>query len=366
MLKVMIAPVTPFQQNCSIVWDDETMEGTAVDPGGDFDMLQQAIDEQGIKVTKVLLTHGHVDHASAAGTMAEHYGVKIEGPHRDDLFLIEGLPASGAQVQFPGLQAVRARPLAGERRDGEPRQPHLRCRALPRPHAGPCRVRAQAVEDRLRRRRAVPGLDRPHAIFPRGNHDQLAVVDPRAACGRSATTSSSCRATARPRPSAGSARPTPTSPICCSTTERREMVERQRRAGLQGADRDAALDLAHDRQGEQLADQEFLVVRQIGHDDFEQIVDGAGDHVAGDHLGHGEHRVLEAAGAVVGMALDAHADEDGEAEADPRAIERRAIGTRCSPRAPGASPGAGRATATGRCSPPDRHWPAGRPPAARR
>ncbi len=117
MLKVMIAPVTPFQQNCSIVWDDETMEGTAVDPGGDFDMLKQAIDEQGIKVTKVLLTHGHVDHASAAGTMAEHYGVKIEGPHKDDLFLIEGLPEVGPQVQFPGLQAVRARPLAGERRD---------------------------------------------------------------------------------------------------------------------------------------------------------------------------------------------------------------------------------------------------------
>ena len=101
MLKVMIAPVTPFQQNCSIVWCDETMEGTAVDPGGDFDMLKEAIAQQGIKVTKVLLTHGHVDHASAAGTMAEHYGVKIEGPHKDDLFLIEGLPNSGAKYNFP-------------------------------------------------------------------------------------------------------------------------------------------------------------------------------------------------------------------------------------------------------------------------
>ena len=101
MLKVMIAPVTPFQQNCSIVWCDETMEGTAVDPGGDFDMLKQAIAEQGIKVTKVLLTHGHVDHASAAGTMAEHYGVKIEGPHRDDLFLIEGLPSRARKYNFP-------------------------------------------------------------------------------------------------------------------------------------------------------------------------------------------------------------------------------------------------------------------------
>ena len=104
MLKVLIAPVTPFQQNCSIVWCEETMEGTAVDPGGDFDMLKEAIAENGIKVTKVLLTHGHVDHASAAGTMAEHYGVKIEGPHKDDLFLIEGLPASGKKYNFPAYK----------------------------------------------------------------------------------------------------------------------------------------------------------------------------------------------------------------------------------------------------------------------
>ena len=100
----MIAPVTPFQQNCSLVWCQDTMEGTAVDPGGDFDMLRQAIDEQGIKITKVLLTHGHVDHASAAGTMAEHYGVEIVGPHQDDLFLIEGLPESGRKYNFPAYK----------------------------------------------------------------------------------------------------------------------------------------------------------------------------------------------------------------------------------------------------------------------
>ena len=104
MLKVMIAPVTPFQQNCSIVWDSDTMEGTAIDPGGDFELLKQTIDEQGIKVTKVMLTHGHVDHASAAGTMAEHYGVKIEGPHKDDLFLIERLPESGRKYNFPAYK----------------------------------------------------------------------------------------------------------------------------------------------------------------------------------------------------------------------------------------------------------------------
>lgn len=104
MLKVMIAPVTPFQQNCSIIWCDETMQGAAVDPGGDFDHLQAAIDQQGIQVAKVLLTHGHVDHASAAGTMADHYGVRIEGPHRDDLYLIEGLPESGAKYNFPAYK----------------------------------------------------------------------------------------------------------------------------------------------------------------------------------------------------------------------------------------------------------------------
>jgi glyoxylase-like metal-dependent hydrolase (beta-lactamase superfamily II) len=112
MLKVMIAPVTPFQQNCSIVWCDETMEGTAVDPGGDFDMLKEAIAQQGIKVTKVLLTHGHVDHASAAGTMAEHYGVKIEGPAPGRSVPDRGPARLRRQVQLPGLQAVRARPLA--------------------------------------------------------------------------------------------------------------------------------------------------------------------------------------------------------------------------------------------------------------
>ena len=225
MLKVMIAPVTPFQQNCSIVWCDETMEGTAVDPGGDFDMLKEAIAQQGIKVTKVLLTHGHVDHASAAGTMAEHYGVKIEGPHEDDLFLIEGLPASGAKYNFPAYK-----PFVPDRwlTNGETvsaRQPHLRRRALPRPHAGPRRVRAQARQGGLRRRRAVPGLDRPHGFSarqPRAAPD----LDPHSGYGRSATTSPSCPATARRRPSAGSARPIPSSPTCCSTTTKRKRRSR--------------------------------------------------------------------------------------------------------------------------------------------
>ncbi len=213
----MIAPVTPFQQNCSIVWCDETMEGTAVDPGGDFDMLKQAIDQQGIKVTKVLLTHGHIDHASAAGTMAEHYGVKIEGPHEDDLFLIEEPAGVGEEVQFSGLQAVRARPAG--RRTARPSasatSPSTWCIA-------PAIRRATSCSTNKSEKVAFVGdVLFPGSIgrtdFPRGNHEQLLTSIPKRLWPL-ATTSPSSPATARPRPSAGNARPTPTSPTSISTT----------------------------------------------------------------------------------------------------------------------------------------------------
>ena len=100
MLKVSVLPVTPFQQNCSLVWSETTREGALVDPGGDFDRLQQAIVETGMIVTKVLLTHGHVDHASAAGMIARAHGVPIEGPHEEDRYLIEGLPESNRKYGF--------------------------------------------------------------------------------------------------------------------------------------------------------------------------------------------------------------------------------------------------------------------------
>ena len=67
-----IIPVTPFQQNCTLVWDDETKEGVVVDPGGDADRLLEAIQQAGIKVQRILLTHGHLDHAGAAAELADH------------------------------------------------------------------------------------------------------------------------------------------------------------------------------------------------------------------------------------------------------------------------------------------------------
>jgi glyoxylase-like metal-dependent hydrolase (beta-lactamase superfamily II) len=92
-----IIPVTPFEQNCSLVWDQETMAGVVVDPGGDAARIQAAIEQTGVQVQRILLTHGHLDHAGAAAELAEALGVPIEGPHRADAFLLDSLPEQGAR-----------------------------------------------------------------------------------------------------------------------------------------------------------------------------------------------------------------------------------------------------------------------------
>jgi len=105
-LKAFIIPVTPFQQNCSLVFDEDAKVGAIVDPGGDVAVILDAIRKSGINVQKILLTHGHLDHAGGAAELREALGVKIEGPHREDLFLLESLPQSGAKYGMAGLRAV--------------------------------------------------------------------------------------------------------------------------------------------------------------------------------------------------------------------------------------------------------------------
>jgi glyoxylase-like metal-dependent hydrolase (beta-lactamase superfamily II) len=93
-LKAAIVPVTPFQQNCTLLWDEHSKRGVVVDPGGDLDRIQAGLDQVGCKPEKILLTHGHIDHAGGAAALAEKLGsVPIEGPHLADKFLLDGLLA---------------------------------------------------------------------------------------------------------------------------------------------------------------------------------------------------------------------------------------------------------------------------------
>ena len=90
-LRAAIIPVTPFQQNCSLVWCSKTMRGALVDPGGDLDKLKSAVARAGVTLEKILLTHGHADHCGQAGMLAAELGIPIEGPHEADRFWIDRL-----------------------------------------------------------------------------------------------------------------------------------------------------------------------------------------------------------------------------------------------------------------------------------
>lgn len=108
-LKAIIIPVTPFQQNCSLVYDEASKVGAIVDPGGDVPVILAAIKQSGVKVEKILLTHGHIDHAGGAAELKEALGVPIEGPHEEDTFLLDDLAATGAKYGF------EARPVRPDR-----------------------------------------------------------------------------------------------------------------------------------------------------------------------------------------------------------------------------------------------------------
>lgn len=90
-LEIRIIPVTPFQQNCSLIWDRETMEGVFIDPGGDTETLLKAATDLGVTIREVWLTHGHLDHAGAADEIRERTGASVIGPHKDDQWLLDDI-----------------------------------------------------------------------------------------------------------------------------------------------------------------------------------------------------------------------------------------------------------------------------------
>lgn len=100
-LRCQIIPVTPFQQNCSLVWDAETRRGALIDAGGDVERLLAQVAHHGVTLEKLLVTHGHLDHASGVCELAERLGLPIEGPQEGDRFWIDALPEHAARYGFP-------------------------------------------------------------------------------------------------------------------------------------------------------------------------------------------------------------------------------------------------------------------------
>lgn len=100
MLRYQIIPVTPFQQNCTLFWCDETMQAAVIDPGGDIELISAAIEQHKLTLTKVLLTHAHIDHAGATHSVATTYNIPIEGPHKEDQFWIDLIPEQKSRFGF--------------------------------------------------------------------------------------------------------------------------------------------------------------------------------------------------------------------------------------------------------------------------
>jgi len=101
-LRAAIVPVTPLQQNSTLIWCTQTMRGAFTDPGGDLDRLKAAAEQHGVTIEKLLVTHGHIDHCGQAGTLARELGVPIEGPHEADRFWISRLEDDGRNYGIDG------------------------------------------------------------------------------------------------------------------------------------------------------------------------------------------------------------------------------------------------------------------------
>lgn len=104
-IKYQIIPVTPFAQNCSLLWCEATRRAAVVDPGGDIARIVGAVEKQGLRLEKILVTHGHIDHAGGVAELAERLSLPVEGPQRADQFWIDGLAEQSRMFGFPRVRA---------------------------------------------------------------------------------------------------------------------------------------------------------------------------------------------------------------------------------------------------------------------
>ena len=105
MLRYETLPVTAFQQNCSLVWCDETNDAAVIDPGGELDRIRAAAQARSLTIKAIWLTHAHIDHAGGTGQFAREDQLPIIGPHPGDQFWIDGLPQQGVMFGFPRCEA---------------------------------------------------------------------------------------------------------------------------------------------------------------------------------------------------------------------------------------------------------------------
>ncbi len=103
-MKYKIIPVTPFEQNCTLLWCEETLKAAVIDPGGDIERILAVVEQEGVTIEKILLTHAHIDHAGGAAKLARKLNIPIEGPQREDQFWIDGLPEQSKQFGFPDVE----------------------------------------------------------------------------------------------------------------------------------------------------------------------------------------------------------------------------------------------------------------------
>jgi hydroxyacylglutathione hydrolase len=104
--KALIIPVTPFQQNCTLLWCEATKRAVVIDPGGDLPDIERAIAEANVSVDKIWLTHGHVDHVGGAAELKAKLKVPIEGPHRDDRYLLDHVVDTARMFGIDGVANV--------------------------------------------------------------------------------------------------------------------------------------------------------------------------------------------------------------------------------------------------------------------